>query len=90
MNINFPVFVVILAVAVRNFAEDAAGIADGDHIRWNVVRHHAARTDDAVLSDGHAGQQNRAGPDPDVAADPDRNIELGHLPPEFRVRLKLA
>ena len=58
-------------------AAPAARVAHGHAISGYVARHHAARPNDRVVVDAHAGQHNDSGPQPYVVPDAD---EMGKLP----------
>lgn len=84
-DIHFEFPVVIFPVAVIDFAQYPAGIAEGDDVGGNVPGHDAARTDHAVVADAHARQDHRARTDPDVVADMNRDVELGGLAAKLRI-----
>ena len=71
-RIDLSVTVVVFHIFFADFPQHTAGIAHGDHIGRNILHHHAARADHAVLSDGDAGADGHVLPDPHVVADGDR------------------
>ena len=53
---------------------------DGDACA-DIPRDHAAGSDHRAVTNGHAGQDNGAAPDPDIAADPHRTPEFDAAAP---------
>ena len=73
---DLPALEIIFAVMLVDFAQHAAGVAHRHTVRGDILRHHAARTDDGVVADGNAGQDERARADPAVFADMHGQIVL--------------
>ena len=61
-----------------DLAEDAARGSHRNDVRGDVLRDDAARADDGVVADGHAGHDEDAGAQPAVLSDVDRHVELVH------------
>ena len=49
---DLPALEIIFAVMLVDFAQYAAGVAHRHTVRGDILRHHAARTDDGVVADG--------------------------------------
>lgn len=63
---------VIGLIRVCDCADHAAGIPGGDHAGRNAFGHHAARTDDGVVTDGHPGEDFDVPAQPHAFADVNR------------------
>ena len=63
-----------------------AWVADGNYISGDVLRDHAACADHGVITDGNTRQDDGSSPDPAVAADADRVVDLIALLPQRRIR----
>jgi hypothetical protein len=62
------------------------GRISGDgHAGADIPRDHAAGPDHRAVANGHAGQDNGAAPDPDVAADPHRTPEFDAAAPRLGI-----
>src|SRR3546814_6186028 len=62
-----------LVTGVQTCALPISGrIAAPELAGGNILEHHGARGDDAVIPDRHARQDRGVAPDPDIAADADR------------------
>jgi hypothetical protein len=70
--------------SLRDFANDAAGIAPSKHALGNVAYHHATSADDRFRSNPHAWQDDRASGDPQVWADLYRLPEI-LTPPQLGI-----
>lgn len=57
-KINLLSAAVILVVPFGNFTQNTARNADRHHIGRDIVRHHAARANHAVLPNGYTGKNN--------------------------------
>ena len=73
---NAAVLEIICAVVFSDFAQDAAGVADGDDAARQIMRDDAARSDHGIVADGDAGQNNSARADPTVFPDMNGGIIL--------------
>ena len=52
---NATVLEIKCAVMFSDFAQDAAGVADGDDAARQIMRDDAARSDHGIVADGDAG-----------------------------------
>lgn len=82
-KIDLPIPEIIGFVPFPDFAQDAAGIARGDDVRGEILRHDAARAHDGIVSDRDAGENDRARAYPAVSSDPYGDVELIGLFPQF-------
>ena len=68
-------------VPVRNLTQDSAGISHSHGICRNVPGYDAACTDDGIVTNGHTGQNNTMGTDPDIVTNADGQRVMGnHFP----------
>ena len=67
---------IICAVVFSDFAQDAAGVADGDDPARQIMRDDAARSNHGIVADGDAGQNNGARSDPAVFPDMNGGVIL--------------
>ena len=68
-----------------DLAQNAAGNAHCDHIRRNILRHNAARADDGIVADRHAGHDEDTCAQPAVFPDVNRHIVLVNQLAQFRI-----
>src|SRR3546814_6416010 len=59
-------------VARADMLDETGRIAAPELAGGNILEHHGARGDDAVIPDRHARQDRGVAPDPEIAADADR------------------
>lgn len=76
IDIDPPVAVVVDAVALADFVRHAARDAIRHDVCGDVLVDHAARTDDQIVTDGDARQNDRRRADPHVPAHVDGQIVL--------------
>ena len=82
---NAAVLEIICAVMFSDFAQDAAGVADGDDPARQIMRDDAARSDHRIVAYGNAGNDDRARPYPAIFADMHWEIILIHMAPKLRI-----
>lgn len=74
--VNFPVSEVILLIASRDGAQDAAWIANGYGTSRDIFRDDTAGANDCVVANSHARENTSAGTDPAVATNAHRHVKL--------------
>src|SRR5260370_25476141 len=75
-----------MASSGRRFGVTRPGRISGDgQACADIARDHAAGPDHRPVANGHAGQDNGAAPDPDIAADPHRTPEFDAAAPRLGI-----
>ena len=60
-----------VSLAFNNLSQNAAGIADGQAVRWNIMHNYAPGPNHTVITNRHAGTDDAASTKPDIVADSD-------------------
>ena len=64
---------------------DPRRVANDRGTRRHVTRYHTARTNNRIVADGSAGENDSATADPDIPANPDGSSEFKTLTPLRRI-----
>ena len=82
--VNFSVLEIINTVVFVNLSNHSAGIANCYHVGWQIFRDNTACTNDDLVANGNARQNNCTCSNPAIFPDVNRHIILIDSFSEFR------